>query len=866
MGLFSKDQIDLINATAKKSQSLLETKSRTATKSITTELNRISHNVEEYFKDSNAKLITTVSQLHGYISKIIDFGIGAIDTETTGLDRLKDTIVGFSLYVPNDVEVYIPCRHIIPLFEEPYLNQISFEDAGHELQRLVDAQTKLVFANADFDLAMIYKDFKVDLIENCYYDVLIAWRCLKEDERDNSLKGLYNKYVLKGKGDPMKFRDFFSPELFPYCKPEIAKLYAANDAKITYELFLWQLPYLTKDHAKCKKHHFESISDLVWKVEFPMIAVCQRMHRRGIYLEQSAAEMLKEKYLPMCDDEHRKLRQMVRDLMDDPRYSMHSKPPFSDSSEFNPNSVPHVKWLCYDLLKLDGGNAKGTGKEILSTFDLPVTKQILKCRSLVTLIGTFIEKLPESTSSDSRIHCQFKQMGASTGRMSSAEPNMQNIPSRANDIRHMFRATPGYVLLSSDYSQQEPKLTAYVSQDENMIRSFQENKDIYSFIASIAFNKTYEECREFTSDGEYNPEGKARRTEAKSVVLGILYGRSTVTIAEQLYGKEPWSDERKVKQAQYVYDSVLNAFPALKNFMVQSQEFARKHGYVETILGRRRHIPDMMLPEFEFKPLQGYVNPDIDPLDMNTFGEKNEIPKRIQNRLYKELTSYKYFGQVAKRIKQLAEVDHIKVINNRHKIAEATRQVVNSIIQGSAADLTKLAILKVENDEEWKHLGGRILVPVHDELIAEVPIEHWKEGGECLSRLMCEAADFLPFSIKCDVTTTYRWYGLEYPCPYKHPESIHDLTDESEINWVLYHLFEIGYELPVFKDSDGNKPEGDAALGISGKMSEEAFSCIKDYCHRYNISEDDFISHIHTKVHTASVPLKDYNQNISEEI
>lgn len=258
-----------------------------------------------------------------------------------------------------------------------------------------------------------------------------------------------------------------------------------------------------------------------------MIAICQRMHRRGIYLEQSAADMLKGKYLPQCDEEHRKLRQMVQELIDDPKYSAFAKPPFSSSNEFNPNSVSHVKWLCYDLLKLDGGKKGGTGKEILGTFNLPVTNQILKCRSLVTLIGTFVEKLPNSTSGDSRIHCQFKQMGADTGRMSSAEPNMQNIPSKAKDIRHMFRATPGYVMLSSDYSQQEPKLTAYVSQDPNMIKSFQENKDIYSFIAAIAFNKTYEECKEFTPTGEYNPEGKARRTEAKSVVLGRPQGTST---------------------------------------------------------------------------------------------------------------------------------------------------------------------------------------------------------------------------------------------------------------------------------------------------------------------------------------------------
>lgn len=854
MGLFSKIQMSAITEAAQKSQSLSEKKKVVADRSINAKLSEISQNVLEYFKDSQAELITTEEQLHNYITKMIDAGIGGIDTETTGLDRLKDTIVGFSLYCPGMVEVYIPCKHIIPIIDMPYKHQLSYEVCGAELMRLVEANTKLVFANADFDLSMIYKDFKVDLIDNCFYDVIIAWRCLKEDERDNSLKGLFNKYPLKGKGDPMKFRDFFSPELFPFCKPEIAKLYAANDAKITYQLYLWQLPYLTKSNPKCQKHHFESIADLVWGVEFPMIKVCQRMHRRGIYLEQSMANMLRDKYLPQSKREHEKLSEMIEEVLDDPKYMTNSRRPFSDAKSFNPNSVSHVRWLCYDLLKLGDGKLTGTGKDILNTFNHPITNQILKCRSLVTLIGTFVDKLPKNTSDDSRIHCQFKQMGASTGRMSSADPNLQNVPSRANDIRHMFRATPGYVLLSSDYSQQEPKLTAFVSQDENMIRSFQENKDIYSFIASIAFNKTYEECKEFTPTGEYNPEGKARRTEAKSVVLGILYGRSTTTIAEQLYSHEPWSDEKKVKQAQYVYDSVLNAFPALRQLMINSQNFAKRYGYVETILGRRRHIPDMKLQDFEFKPMSGYINPDIDPLDINTLNSSNDIPQRIKDSLYKELKSYKYFGQVANRIKELAEQDHIKVISNRNKITEATRQVVNSIIQGSAADLTKLAMLKVESDPIWNELGGRILVPVHDELIAEVPVEHWKEGGERLAQLMCEAADFLPFTIKCDVTTTYRWYGLEYPCPYTRPKSIDSVTSESEINWILYHLYEYGYELPVYKNPDGSKPEGDAALGISGIMSDTAISAIDNYCTRYNIMKDDFMDHIFTKVDTGYTP------------
>lgn len=445
--------MDKINSTAKKSNAALAKPERKqVSKSITSELDAISEKVKEYFKDSNAILITTKDQLHDYVTNAIASGYAGIDTETTGLDRLHDTIVGSSLYYPGGVECYIPSRHIVPIFEEPYKNQLSYEDIEEEFQRLADSDIKLIFANADFDLAMIYKDIHVDLIDRCYYDVQIAWRVIKENERDNALKVLYSKYVLRGKGDPMKFRDFFSPAQFPYCNPEIAKLYAANDAKITFELFRWQLPYLLKDNQKCKKHGFEAISDLVWNVEFPMIRICQMMHRRGIYLEKSMANMLYNKYIPESNAEHEKLRGMVQDIMNDPKYHTSAKCPFRTSKEFNPNSTPHVRYLVYDLLKLDGGRSGGTGKEILSTYDVPVVKQILKCRSLVTLIGTFVEKLPNSTSSDSRIHCEFKQIGADTGRMSSKNPNMQNIPSKHNDIRHMFRATPGYVLLSSDFS------------------------------------------------------------------------------------------------------------------------------------------------------------------------------------------------------------------------------------------------------------------------------------------------------------------------------------------------------------------------------------------------------------------------------
>jgi DNA polymerase-1 len=329
MGLFSQAQMDQINAVAAKSKEVL--KPIQVSKSVTStqhEIDESTRAVLEYFGDSPAILITTVEELHEYVLKAIDFGYCGIDTETTGLDRVKDTIVGFSLYYGDGVECYIPCKHIVPIFETPYKNQLSYEEVGAELQLFVDAGTKMIFANADFDLAMIYKDFKVDLIPVCFYDVILAWRCLKEDEKKNGLKELYSKYVLGGKGDPKKFSDFFNPRLFPYCKPEVAKLYAANDAKITYELFRWQLPYVTKSHQKCQRNHLEKLADLIWNIEFPMIRVCALMHRVGIYLDRDTSASLKPRYHQKLDKESAVLGSLVDEVMSSVDAITASKSPF----------------------------------------------------------------------------------------------------------------------------------------------------------------------------------------------------------------------------------------------------------------------------------------------------------------------------------------------------------------------------------------------------------------------------------------------------------------------------------------------------------------------------------------------------------
>lgn len=842
MSLFTPAQLDKINKSAEKSKQALEKPVATKTRSINAELNRISDEVVQYFKDSPAILITSKSQLHDYISKCIEYGYAGIDTETTGLDRIKDTIVGASLYVPGQPEVYIPSKHLVPIFNQLYKDQLTYEEIGEELQRLIDAKTKMIFANADFDISMIYKDLKVDFSDTCYYDVILAWRCLKEDELDNTLKSLYNKYVLRGKGDPKHFTDFFPVALFPFCKPEIAKLYAANDAKITFELFLWQLPYLTKDNPKCKKANLEKIADLYWNIEIPMIKVCAMLHRRGVYVQKSTAQSLAARYHDKLTAAETKLAEMVQAEIDKSDYSIMINSPFKSGKQFGYNSSKDVKYLCFEILKLE--KASSVDKEQLALYNNPVTNQILECRAMQKLVGTYVDKLPKETTSDSRIHAQFKSVGADTGRMSSNSPNLQNIPSHATDIRHMFRATPGYVMMSSDYSQQEPKTLAFVSNDAAMIKAFQEGKDIYATIAALSFNMPYEKCLEFDPDThEYQAEGKARRGEAKTIVLGVTYGRSTVTIGEQLFGDNPnMTEEDRTKAAQKIYDGVMNSFSGLRDFMLSAQARCAKLGYTETILGRRRHNPDMMLPEFEFKPMQGYVNPDVDPLDISTLENRDAIPQRIVDELTRRFKGYKYWGQIVKATKELAD-QKIRVINNRNKLQEASRKVVNSIIQGSAAELTKMAILKLEHNERWKEIGGRFIIPVHDELIVEVPIEHREEGEKLLKESMESAGDFLPFPIYCDVTTTYRWYGLEVDNDYVKPTTI-DTVEPQEVKWIQYMLFENEYVLPVYKEPDGSKPRGNAAMGINGRRSEELDRAIFDYMNRYRISEAQFLDHI----------------------
>ena len=279
-----------------------------------------------------------------------------------------------------------------------------------------------------------------------------------------------------------------------------------------------------------------------------------------------------------------------------------------------------------------------------------------------------------------------------------------------------------------------------------MYDTFMQGKDLYSEIASKAFNKPYEQCREFNQDGTTNKDGKERRSQAKSILLGVLYGRGVPSIAEQL--------GTTTKKAQDIKESVFRGFPAIKKFEEDSIDMAKTRGYVTTVCGRKRRLPSMMKPDYEFEWIDGVPHSD-DVLDFDS-EVSTEVPEEIQTKYRRKLALINFRDK--KKVFELANSEGIYVIDNT--MDKDTTKVVNARIQGSAADLTKLAMIKLYQNERLKELGFRLLIPVHDELIAECPEENAKECSELLAKIMSDAAeDILKMPIKCDVEVTKCWYG-----------------------------------------------------------------------------------------------------------
>lgn len=714
---------------------------------------------------SNTKVITSKDELSKYIDEAIRNGIIAIDTETNNsLEPLTCLLMGACIYTPGQLSAYIPVHHTQPDTDILIENQLTELDIKEQFERL--SNTKILMHNGKFDYEVI--KCTCNCVLNIYWDTEIAARILDENE----LAGLKKQYILHIDSTQEKYdiEHLFQGIPYAYVKPEIFALYAATDAYITYRLYEWQKEQFNKPGN-------EKLFDLFMNVEMPVVPVCAEMELYGIEIDKEYAKRLSNKYHKKVDEVNAKIDAELSKYSDkisawrltkEANYKERNSKP-NKTGEFtykkskneqleNPpqlNSPTQLAILLYDILGTpaqDKKSPRGTGEEILQKINLPICDLILEKRGLEKLIGTYIDKIPECVNSkDNRLHAHFNQLGAGTGRFSSSNPNLQNIPSHVKEIRLMFRASDGDVFVGADFSQQEPRLLSAYSNDDTMIDAYKQNKDLYATIAAGVYKNDYWDNMEHRQDGSPNPEGKKRRSNCKSLLLGIMYGRGAPSIAEQIHST--------VEEAQQIINDFYKQFPKVKDWTEKTEKDAKVTGYVEDLWGRRRRLPDILLPKYTVKSTK--ASTEFNPI-LYTLGKVNNSSAALVESYKKKLSKVKSRNDYQK-IQQEAERDGIYIVDNGAFISQAERQCVNARIQGGAASMTKVCMRKVFDDEELNRLGAKLVLQIHDEVIVECPKQNSEAVMNRLTYVMkTSVADKVQVPFKCDGYIVNCWYEDDF--------------------------------------------------------------------------------------------------------
>lgn len=714
---------------------------------------------------SNTKVITSKDELSKYIDEAIRNGIIAIDTETNNsLEPLTCLLMGACIYTPGQLSAYIPIHHTQPDTDILIENQLTERDIKEQFERL--SNTKILMHNGKFDYEVI--KCTCNCVLNIYWDTEIAARILDENE----LAGLKKQYILHIDSTQEKYdiEHLFQGIPYAYVKPEIFALYAATDAYITYRLYEWQKEQFNKPGN-------EKLFDLFMNVEMPVVPVCAEMELYGIEIDKEYAKRLSNKYHKKVDEVNAKIDTELSKYSDkisawrltkEANYKERNSKP-NKTGEFtykkskneqleNPpqlNSPTQLAILLYDILGTpaqDKKSPRGTGEEILQKINLPICDLILEKRGLEKLIGTYIDKIPECVNSkDNRLHAHFNQLGAGTGRFSSSNPNLQNIPSHVKEIRLMFRASDGDVFVGADFSQQEPRLLSAYSNDDTMIDAYKQNKDLYATIAAGVYKNDYWDNMEHRQDGTPNPEGKKRRSNCKSLLLGIMYGRGAPSIAEQIHST--------VEEAQQIINDFYKQFPKVKEWTEKTEKDAKVTGYVEDLWGRRRRLPDILLPKYTVKSTK--ASTEFNPI-LYTLGKVNNSSAALVESYKKKLSKVKSRNDYQK-IQQEAEKDGIYIVDNGAFISQAERQCVNARIQGGAASMTKVCMRKVFDDDELNRLGAKLVLQIHDEVIVECPKQNAEAVMSRLTYVMkTSVADKVQVPFKCDGYIVNCWYEDDF--------------------------------------------------------------------------------------------------------
>ena len=590
-----------------------------------------------------------LASLDAFIEAARETGVVAFDTETNSLDAMQAELVGFSLaYQPQDAHslasgpvkaAYIPLSH--KSGQDDLLGgglaegQIPMDDALASLKALLEDPSILKIAqNLKYDWQIMSR---YGIAVHGYDDTMLLSYALDAGRGGQGMDALSERWLGH---KPIAYKEVAgsgkSAVTFDFVEIDKATAYAAEDADVT--LRLWQVlkPRLAAD----------GLASIYERLERPMVPVLARMEARGISVDRQILSRLSGDFAQGAAALEAEIQEMAGET-------------------FNIGSPKQLGEILFGKMGLPGGSKTKTGQwstsaqvlEDLAAEGHEFPSKIVEWRQLTKLKSTYTDALPGFINPDTkRVHTSYALASTTTGRLSSSDPNLQNIPIRTAEgrkIRTAFVSERGHKLVSADYSQIELRVLAHVADIDALKQAFADGMDIHAMTASEMFDVPIKDM----------PSEVRRR--AKAINFGIIYGISAFGLANQL-------GIARSEAGDYI-KTYFERFPGIKDYMDSTKAFAREHGYVETIFGRRAHYPDI-----------------------NT--------------------------------------------SNPHMRSFNERAAINAPIQGSAADIIRRAMIKMEPELEQAGLAARMLLQVHDELIFEVPDEEVEPTIELVSNVMQNAA------------------------------------------------------------------------------------------------------------------------------
>jgi DNA polymerase I len=594
---------------------------------------------------TEAKYVTvdTLPVLEALVARLKESGTFSFDLEATGLDPMSAQIVGLSFAPAAGEAYYVPVGHVGLLIG----NQLPLSVVLERLQPVLEDEHLAKLAhNANYDTTLLGEN-RIS-INNLTFDSMIAAHLLSE--RSLGLKSLAFEKLGVEMTSITSLIGTGSKQLL-MSQVEISRVteYAAADADMTFQISGILEPELRK----------KDLWSLFADVEMPLVPVLVHMERNGVLLDT-------HRLIEMSAHLGEQISRLEKEIYE------------CVGHEFNINSPQQLGAVLFQDLKLPArkkGGSYSTGAEILEELrgEHKIIAPILEYRQLAKLKSTYVDALPGLINPKTgRIHTSFNQTKTATGRLSSSDPNLQNIPIRTDlgkAIRRAFIAPQGSVLLSSDYSQIDLRALAHLSQDEGLIEAFRHDEDIHSATASRLFG---------VMPLFVTPD---MRRVAKTVNFGVIYGMSE-------YGLEQATELSREEAAKFI-NAYFEKYPGVTRYLEATRQQAREKGYVQTLLGRQRSIPEINSPN--------------------------------------------------RQVRQAAE-----------------RMAINMPVQGTSADIIKVAMINLYREMKKRGLKSKMLLQVHDELVFEVPESELAEMKDLVPHLMSTAIT-LSIPVKVDNKVGRNW-------------------------------------------------------------------------------------------------------------